>query len=149
MLYVIVGIIIILIDQISKKMVDRELNQNEKIHIYKKLYFVKVYNYGAAYGVLKNKRKFLIIMTIISIIVLLFLGFCFEQNEFSIRLGLAIIIAGALGNLIDRIKYGYVIDFLYIKSKFKKVPIFNIADVAIFVGFLIILFYDISTIVFD
>ena len=143
-LRVILVIIIILIDQMTKRYIDIRYEKYNEEHKFWRLYFIKVYNYGAAYGFLKNKKKLLMVMTSMAIFLLVGMMFYLGGEEYIVQIGLTCILAGALGNLLDRIRYGYVIDYIYIKTKMKKAPIFNIADIAILVGFLIVLFYDIS-----
>ncbi|WDV44784.1 signal peptidase II [Clostridiaceae bacterium M8S5] len=147
MLYFVIGLISFMIDQISKYIVDIKLDQFERVHLFRRLYLVKVYNHGGAYGLFKNKKKFLIIVTTIATIVLILLGIYLEPYEYMLKIGFAFMVGGALGNLIDRIRLGYVVDYIYIKVNIKKAPIFNIADISILIGVIIILIYDIIELV--
>ena len=90
-------------------------------------------NDGAAFSILKGKRVFFIIMTIV---VVFFIVYYLLKNKvyWVEKYSLLLIISGALGNLIDRIMYGYVIDFLDFIIFGYDFPVFNIADSFITIG---------------
>ncbi len=87
-----------------------------------------VYNRGAAFGMLKNQIPLFIFVSLAAI-VLIFVNLK-KDNSFLNRISLSLILAGALGNLVDRIFLGHVVDFL----DFRIWPVFNIADSAITIG---------------
>ncbi|MDD6640507.1 MAG: signal peptidase II [Erysipelotrichaceae bacterium] len=90
-------------------------------------------NDGAAFSILKGKRVFFIIMTII--VVFLIVYYLLKNKVYWVeKYSLLLIISGALGNLIDRIMYGYVIDFLDFIIFGYDFPVFNIADSFITIG---------------
>ena len=129
--------IIITLDQISKYFItlnyDYFLNKN--IFIFSINY---VRNYGAAFNIFEGNRVFLSSISIISSLILIFFIFFKGRLNLLDRYGLTLILAGSLGNGIDRIIKGYVIDF--INLKLFDFPIFNIADIAINVGCFILIF---------
>lgn len=89
-----------------------------------------VLNPGAAFGILAHQRSFFIVMGIvIAILGGLFSPYIRRQCRI-FRCGTALLLGGALGNLIDRMRFGHVIDFF----DFRIWPVFNIADIAIVVG---------------
>jgi len=89
-----------------------------------------ILNPGAAFGILENQRMFFILIgTAILCAAIYFYSYIKKENIF-IRYGVSMLLGGAVGNLIDRIRIGYVIDFF----DFRIWPIFNIADIAIVVG---------------
>jgi signal peptidase II len=129
-------IIGLLADQITKYLAELHLSFYAPIRLIPKALTLQlVHNYGAAYGILQNQR---VLLLSISIFVLIF---CYifrnkiATTKYS-RLGLSFLFIGTLGNFIDRLVIGYVIDFIYIYI----VPVFNLADVCIDIGivFLII-----------
>ena len=128
-----------IMDQLSKIYIN--INQhklfNKEILIFN-IEFVR--NYGAAFNILSGSRLLLASVSIISAIILIYLIFIRESKHIN-KYGLSFILAGTIGNGIDRIFNGYVIDF--IKIKFIEFPIFNIADIAINIGvlFLIISYF--------
>ena len=95
-----------------------------------------VNNYGAAFNILSGSRLFLSFISIISTIILTYFIFI-RENKLINKYGLSFILAGSIGNGIDRILNGYVIDF--IKIKFIDFPVFNIADIVINIGVLILI----------
>ena len=90
-------------------------------------------NDGAAFSILKGKRLFFIIMTIV--VVFLIVYYLLKNKVYWVeKYSLLLIISGAVGNLIDRIMYGYVIDFLDFIIFGYDFPVFNIADSFITIG---------------
>lgn len=122
---------IILADQISKYSAVKYLkNSKAKIIIENFFQFNYVENRGAAFGILEHKRMFFIIITLA---IIIFLSFYLIKNHSSLsllsRLSFSMLIAGAAGNLIDRIRLGYVIDFISFRLKgVYSFPVFNLAD---------------------
>lgn len=139
----ILSIIIIIADQITKYLViDKLKGTVSYVIIPGFLKFTYVENYGAAFGILKNKKLFFIIITLIIVIfisVLLF-KYYYKINIF-MRIGLGLLLGGAIGNFIDRVRFGYVVDFINVRLfNFYDYPVFNIADISIVFGTIIILF---------
>ena len=124
-------LIILFLDQLSKSIVIRNLNANQSIPIIKGLLYVTfVRNRGAAFGILKNQLP-LFIFTALFAVVLIFLVISKKrQRPLILNISLGLILAGAIGNLIDRLFLGYVVDFI----DFRIWPVFNIADSAITIG---------------
>lgn len=128
MIFIIV-LSILSLDQLSKFIITRSLSLNQSIPVIKGvLHFSLVHNYGAAFGILKNQAA-LFIFTAFFAITLILINIRSNKGRF-LGISLALILAGALGNLIDRLFLGYVIDFL----DFRIWPVFNIADSAITIG---------------
>ena len=128
--------LLVLLDQISKIIAKSRLFYSSGIHIIKGIFeFVYVENSGAAFGILKNKKFFLVGVTTFVIGGMIYYLLTNKELNKWLRISLILIIAGAIGNLIDRIFRGYVIDFihLYIEHVF-DFPVFNIADISVVVG---------------
>ena len=128
--------IIITLDQISKYIVTLNYGYffNKNIFIFSINY---VRNYGAAFNIFEGNRLFLSSISILSSLILIFLIFFKKRLNLIDRYGLSLILAGSLGNGIDRIIKGYVIDF--INLKLFDFPIFNIADISINIGCIILI----------
>ena len=129
--------IIITLDQISKYIItlnyDYFLNKN--IIIFSINY---VRNYGAAFNIFEGNRIFLSSISIISALILIYFIFFKGRLNLFNRYGLSLILAGSLGNGIDRILKGYVIDF--VNLEIFNFPIFNIADISINIGCILLIF---------
>lgn len=108
---------------------------NSKVLIPGWFSFTYLENRGAAFGIF-NGKKFILI-GIVSIVILAFIYYLFRNRNINrlTRASIILIIGGAIGNLIDRIAYGYVIDMFhfYISDIFDW-PVFNVADIAVVVG---------------
>jgi len=132
------SIFIILIDQFSKYLIFH----NQKILINKdfilfRLDFVK--NYGAAFNIFSGNRIFLSLISIIFSILLIYLILRKNNLYFLDLYSYSFILGGTIGNGIDRILKGYVIDF--INLNIINFPVFNIADISINIGFIFLLFF--------
>ena len=124
-----------ILDQFSKIYIHNNLNNLlKKDLLIFTIEFVR--NYGAAFNIFSGSRLFLSFISIISTIILTYFIFI-SENKLINKYGLSFILAGSIGNGIDRILNGYVIDF--IKIKFLEFPVFNIADIAINTGVLILI----------
>jgi len=133
MIPVIVSAILVL-DRLTKFLVTKELNLNSSVPLIKGVFHITlVHNRGAAFGFLKNQLPLFIVTSLIAIILI---WRALKSNKYAkiYTIALSLILSGALGNLIDRLFYGYVIDFL----DFRVWPVFNIADSAITVGAVIL-----------
>ena len=138
-MYIIYGLIFIVslaIDQITKYIAVSTLQGNPSIHVIGDfLRFTYVENRGAAFGILQNQRTFFIISTVVLVVfILAMLVFNKKITNFT-RISLVLILSGAIGNFIDRLRLGYVIDFIDVRfGSFYDFPVFNIADSCIVVG---------------
>ena len=122
--------VILIFDQASKAFISGILELNQSLPLIKNIFgLTLVHNRGAAFGILKN-QAYLFIVTSIAAIVLIFFSLKAKSKSRYYVVCLSLILAGALGNLIDRLRFGYVVDFL----NFYIWPVFNIADSAITVG---------------
>jgi len=122
---------VIILDQIAKNELAKAL-ANGPITVIKNFFqLVYVENYGIAFGMFKNNTLFFIItQSIISVLVAFFI-YKYHDKSIPVTICLSLILGGAIGNLIDRIRLGYVIDFFSF-SIFP--PVFNVADSAIVAG---------------
>lgn len=136
-MFFLISAVIIIIDQLSKYYMVQFLNNGIVYPIIGnilELTFVK--NKGAAFGVLQNQTVFFVIITIMVSIALIYLLIT-VSGQFYIKLSLSMILGGAIGNLIDRVRLGYVVDFIHISHW----PVFNIADMCIVFGSTILAIY--------
>ena len=124
-----------ILDQLTKIYINLNYNRvlNKDLFIFS-INFVR--NYGAAFNIFEGSRFFLSFISIISTIILSYFIFISETKLIN-KYGLSFILAGTIGNGIDRILNGYVIDF--IEVKIIDFPVFNIADIVINIGALILI----------
>jgi len=129
-LFLIVAALVITLDQLSKLWIDAYRPQIELLPGF--LASVYVENSGAIFGLIANQTELLIALGIAGSIIILVFIYYFPPATTVGMLSFALILSGAVGNLIDRIRLGYVIDFLSIQLF--RWPAFNIADAATTVG---------------
>jgi len=129
--------LILLIDQITKYLAIKFLSPDGMIKLLPFLNLVYVENTGTAFGMFKFLGSgFFIIVALVVTGFLFYMYFKDTKNWFIYSL----IIAGALGNIIDRLIYGYVIDFIDLHLKNLHWPAFNVADSAISIGMILFLY---------
>jgi len=126
-------------DQITKHLISQIISPRESIIIVKNFFYLTlVHNTGVAFGMFKNQTIVFIVISIIAIVLILYNMFYQKKYRKLHKLDLvafSLILGGALGNLIDRLRFGYVIDFL----DFRIWPVFNIADSAITIGIILLI----------
>ena len=139
MFYFLSSIVLILVDFFSKRAAIQYLKNSSIEIISGILRFTYVENTGAAFGIMKDMRWFFILLTVVLLAILFYLFKKSYVKNLFMRTGLLLIISGAIGNLIDRILFGYVVDFIdfYIID----FPVFNVADCLICVGAAMLLIY--------
>lgn len=122
---------VIIIDRIVKFLVYNNLLEGRSIEIIPKAFYLTlVLNTGAAFGLLKDRNQFFIAASFIVIALVILYVWAGRQKDLFVLSALGLILGGAVGNLIDRLIFGYIIDFL----DFRIWPVFNIADSSITVG---------------
>ncbi|MDD4202015.1 MAG: signal peptidase II [Candidatus Omnitrophica bacterium] len=134
---VFLAVLIIVFDQASKWLVCSLVNYLPFKLLNGFLFIDLIYNTGGAFGILKGERAIFISVSVIAIIYIWWL--LWEDKKRSIflfpsRIGLVMVMAGAISNLIDRVRLGYVIDFI----DFRVWPVFNFADICITTGVFVI-----------
>ncbi len=138
------SLLTLLLDQGSKLLISHSMHLYESIKILPGIRLTYVHNTGAAFSLLSDaggwqRWLFAILALTISAVLIAWLS-RLQRHETLLATALAFVLGGAVGNLIDRLAYGYVIDFIDIYYNEWHWPAFNIADSAICVGvFLIIL----------
>ncbi|MCU7914891.1 MAG: signal peptidase II [Candidatus Thiodiazotropha sp. (ex Gloverina cf. vestifex)] len=138
------SLIVILLDQATKQIADAMLTYGESVGILPFFDFTLLYNKGAAFSFLSDQdgwqRWFFIVLALVVTGVMLAWLSRLKREEKWVAVSLSLIIGGAVGNLIDRILMGQVIDFIHLHYQEYYWPAFNIADSAIFMGVAIMLF---------
>lgn len=128
---------ILVLDQWAKSVALNYLAHHQSYEIIRNvLHFTFVSNTGAAFGILKGLNKYFILVTIAASISIIIFYKVNRVKNLIFKFSLGLILGGALSNLIDRVRLGYVIDFI----DFRVWPVFNIADSAITIGVILIIF---------
>ena len=131
MYLIIVVFVVVMLDQITKYMIVSNMTEGMSIPIIDQVFHLTfVLNPGAAFGMLEHNREFFIIMAIVVLMFVVYMRKKILEEPLPIQIGIALFVGGALGNLIDRMKTGLVVDFF----DFRIWPVFNIADIAICLG---------------
>jgi len=144
--YYLLILVLVIFDQSTKFFIAKNLSQYDSVTIIPGFFkLVHVRNTGAIFGFLSDSGKpwVFIVLTIASLIALTLVVYYFHivpAKDKIFKSALALILAGALGNLIDRVIRGYVVDFLHFYVKRWQWPSFNIADSCITIGALILLY---------
>lgn len=127
----ILAMAVVVIDQWSKYYVQTHMSLGMSIPLVPSIFHLTyILNPGAAFGILENQRTFFVIVGLLMIGAVLYLYPRIPANMRLLRLGTGLMMGGTVGNVIDRIQTGYVVDFF----DFRIWPVFNIADIAIVVG---------------
>lgn len=135
----ITAIIALVVDQITKLVAKAFLTLNiSKIIIPNFFYLTLCHNDGAAWSILSDKKILIIILTIIAIIIIYHFIYCFKKNNRN-NLAFGLLIGGLAGNLVDRVVLGYVVDFFDIYIFKYDFPVFNIADICIVFGVILLI----------
>jgi len=131
-IFMILGVLAI--DQYTKILTNAKLALGESIPVWEGVFeFANVHNTGAAWGMLAGGRWFFIVITLVTCAMMLYVLIKFHKNLGIVaRICLALLFAGAIGNLIDRMLLGYVRDMLYFSLI--NFPVFNVADSAVCIG---------------
>jgi len=139
-----ISILIICLDQLTKTIIKQRIDYYDQIVVIEGFFNLRHdRNSGAAFSLMQGQRTLLIAATILAMLFIAYYYFQFRHSLW-MRVGLGFILGGAIGNLIDRIQYGEVIDFLQfgILPKYKW-PTFNTADTAICIGAGMLIIYTI------
>ena len=140
MLWFIIGILCVLIDRLSKMYIAHNFTEGQTIPVINKVFHITYQrNPGAAFSMLKGKTSFLTVTTIIIIIAVLLYILIKRPKHNMLLMSLTLILSGAVGNLIDRVRYKEVVDFL--DFRLINFPVFNVADCAIVIGGILLFIY--------
>ena len=138
-----ISLFVFLLDILSKNFIQKKIIYGEQVEITSFLSLVHFQNTGAAFSFLSDQggwqRYFLIAISLLAVLYIPWLINQYKKNIL-IVIGLLLILGGAIGNLYDRISYGYVIDFIYLHINEFYWPAFNVADSAISLGVLLFLY---------
>ncbi|MBI2447711.1 MAG: signal peptidase II [Candidatus Omnitrophica bacterium] len=138
MLLWLILIVILVLDQATKYLASINLLEGETIPVINGIFHITlVHNRGAAFGLFQAHSGVFVVLSIIVASLILYLNYRWVNKGTLVTCVLALIVGGAVGNLIDRLRLGYVVDFL----DFRIWPVFNVADSAISIGTIVLIIY--------
>jgi signal peptidase II len=138
MKFYLISTLVVILDQITKYFAENSLDYRVPVNVFASLNMTLVYNKGAAFSILSDaggwQRWFFMALSLVISTVLVVWLYKLDKSRAYLAWGLALILGGAIGNLIDRSLYGHVIDFIDVYYSTWHFPAFNIADSAITMG---------------
>lgn len=128
----------VMFDQIIKLFINNSFSYGEEVVIIPNFFYItKIHNTGAAWSLFAGGQYLLIIIALCAFGILLIYEKCFRYKERTV-FGFALVYGGLIGNLLDRMIWGYVIDYLEFIFGSYHFPIFNFADMCLVIGFCLI-----------
>jgi len=128
-----VMIVLIAADQASKAYISVNRATFDELSVIPGFFYLTyLENRGAAFSILQNMRWVFVGVTVVAVAAMIY--FFLKHHGFVVRSALSLLIAGAVGNLIDRIRQGFVVDFLHFYPFGYNFPVFNLADICVDVG---------------
>ena len=140
MIYYVIALFVIAIDQISKWLIVKNMELGTSIPIIDNvLYITSHRNRGAAWGILENKMWFFYIITVVFVVFIVIYMQKYAKTDKLLGISLGLILGGAIGNFIDRVFRQEVVDFIHVYIFSYNYPVFNIADSALCIGVVLII----------
>lgn len=131
MIFLLVIMGVLAMDQVAKFIVQSNMIEGQSTPVIDGIFHLTyVRNPGAAFGIFPDRTSFFILVTLLVIIIVVFFYRQIPREKILMRMALGLMVGGALGNLLDRIRLGRVVDFF----DFQVWPVFNIADMAVVFG---------------
>ncbi|MCO6017814.1 MULTISPECIES: signal peptidase II [Carnobacterium] len=138
--YYLLALVVLIVDQVTKYLVVQNIELYQvKAFLPGVLSWMYIQNTGAAWSILEGQMWFFYVITTVVIIGVLYIMQKYAKESRLFSMGLALILAGALGNFIDRIRLGYVVDM--VRIELIDFPIFNVADMSLSIGVALIIVY--------
>lgn len=144
-LVLVIGLVITVLDQLTKQWIVQMIGPSSVRHQIEvmgdlvRLSYVT--NTGAAFGLFQGKTPILTLASLVAVPVLVFSPLVFPRATLLIRLAVGLLLGGAVGNLLDRVRLGYVVDFVDVGIGNLRWPSFNVADSSFVVGVTILAIY--------
>ena len=142
-LWYVVALVVVLLDQLSKKVISSHFTYAESIEYTSFFNLTLLHNHGAAFSFLSEaggwqRWFFTVVAAVVSLVLVIWIARVVDKNKRE-AFALAFILGGAIGNLYDRIQFGYVVDFIVVHYRDYFWPAFNLADSAITLGAFILI----------
>jgi signal peptidase II len=137
-LFLFITFMLLAVDQVTKVVIVNHMRPGESIPVIERIFHITyVRNPGGAFGILAHRTEIFIVLAVLFIIIVLALPVYFPGRNLKLTCALATLTGGVMGNLVDRLRSGYVVDFL----DFRVWPVFNAADIFILLELLFYLFF--------
>lgn len=134
------ALFVLIVDQGTKWLVVKKMSLYESITIIDQFFYLTSHrNRGAAFGILQNQRWLFIVITFVVIGIIVYYLWKLKDKQPWLSMAFSLILGGSIGNLIDRIRTGEVVDFFHFQFGSYHYPIFNVADSAIVIGVVILM----------
>ncbi|MET3698059.1 signal peptidase II [Bacillus oleivorans] len=142
MIYYLLAVLIILLDQWTKWIIVKQMELGESIQVIQNfLYITSHRNRGAAWGILQGQMWFFYIITVVVIIGIVYYMQKWAKGKIIASVALALMLGGAIGNFIDRVFRQEVVDFVDVYIFGYDFPIFNIADSSLVIGVILLMIW--------
>ena len=145
MIYVIyyaIGILALIIDQVSKWIVASQMQVGESIELIPHfLYITSTRNTGAAWSMLEGQMWFFYLVTFIVLVIVVYYMQKYGRYKPLLGIALGLVIGGTLGNFVDRLFRGSVVDFIHVFLGNYSYPVFNLADSSLVIGAILIIIF--------
>ena len=130
-----IALFILVLDQFTKFVIKQNFHLNQSIPVINNIFHLTyITNTGSAFGLFKGLHIFFILFSVIVIIAIFYFIGKIKKNEKALQFSVGLLLGGTIGNLIDRLFYGSVIDFI----DFRIWPVFNIADSAVTISIVLL-----------
>ncbi|WP_028777127.1 signal peptidase II [Shimazuella kribbensis] len=139
-LFFLISILIIALDQLSKWWIVNHMELYQSISVISDFFYITSHrNRGAAFGILQNQTWLFIVVTSCVVIAIIVFMMKMKKETVLTKTALSFVLGGAIGNFLDRVRTGEVVDFFHFQFGAYHFPIFNVADSAICVGVVLFL----------
>lgn len=147
LLSLVIAGVVLAVDQLTKLAITRNLEFFERKPLFgNAVRFSYVRNTGAVFGLMKGAGQYFTFFSIVAAIVLFAVLFHARRSSTAVRISLGLVLGGAIGNLIDRFRYGAVVDFIDIGiNENLRWPCFNAADTAITIGVFVLIIFSLTS----
>lgn len=136
---VLIGVLVLALDQATKALAQGYLAPQPREVLGEWVRLTLVKNPGAAFGLFPDKTAFLVLVSLVAVPAILYYHRFLDARWWLARLSPGLLLGGALGNLADRVRLGYVVDFIDVGAGSLRWPTFNVADSAFVIGCLVLI----------
>ncbi|MGV3488609.1 MAG: signal peptidase II [Tuberibacillus sp.] len=142
MIYYAIAILALILDQLTKWIISSQMEVGESIEIIPDfLYITSTRNTGAAWSILEGQMWFFYLVTIVVLAIVVYYMQKFGRHKPLLGIALGLVIGGTLGNFVDRLFRGSVVDFIHVFLGDYSYPVFNLADSSLVIGAILIIVF--------